>query len=99
MQFNPRILAGSLILALAAACGPTLYIPTSETINDPVLSLPDLTEGRKIYTEKCGACHNLKKPKKYTSQQWTKILDKMQPKAKISDKQRDLVFLYLTSEK
>ena len=53
-------------------------------------------QGRKLYVNHCGGCHNLYLPKEYNADQWKKNIDEMQEKAKISDKEKQLIYQYLT---
>ena len=40
--------------------------------------------GKAVYTAKCGNCHKLKEPSRGNIAQWTKWIDRMAPKAKLS---------------
>lgn len=44
-----------------------------------------LSEGKKIYIQRCTKCHSMKDPANYTVQQWELILVKMFVKARLSD--------------
>jgi hypothetical protein len=44
-----------------------------------------LSEGKKIYIQRCTKCHSMKEPANYTVQQWVPILGKMFVNAKLSD--------------
>jgi hypothetical protein len=51
-----------------------------------------------LYAKKCaGSCHRLYKPKEYTSEQWTKILDDMSTRAKLTDEESKTIKSYLTA--
>ena len=78
------------------ACGSALYLPTSETITDTA-RLTELQEGRKLYINYCGSCHNLYKPQSFTREKWTHQMQEMKVEAKISDEQAGLILNYLTS--
>ncbi len=80
--------------AVTYSCSTLLYIPSS---TDTVLQ-QELLSGRKIYVDHCGSCHNLHLPKEYNAEGWKKQLDEMQEKAKITDKEKQLVYKYLTSQ-
>jgi len=79
---------------LLLACSPTLYMPDSRDAN----TQPLLLEGRKLYVSHCSSCHNLHLPDEYTAITWSHNLDEMQSKAKINDKEKLLIFNYLTSK-
>jgi mono/diheme cytochrome c family protein len=78
------------------ACGSALYLPTSATVSDPE-ELTSLQQGRKLYIDHCGSCHNLYKPDSYSKEKWTHQMQEMKVEAKISDAQADLILDYLTS--
>lgn len=84
-------------------CASQLYQPASVNLQkarqvDSDITLEQLQAARKLYAVKCSSCHNLHLPGEFTSKQWPGILDKMQPKAKITDDQKKLLLAYLTSE-
>jgi hypothetical protein len=90
-----RLLTG--ITIIAAACSTALYIPDrDQSISET--SYKELLEGRDIYINKCGACHSLIIPERYNENEWNKWVDKMGPKARISDEEKHLVLKYLTKD-
>lgn len=89
-----KIIVSALLFSLLYGCDRSLYIPASP---DAAVQ-QQLAAGRELYTDNCGKCHRLHAPKEYTTAQWTEELEEMQPKAKITDEQRELIHLYLTSE-
>jgi cytochrome c1 len=76
------------------SCSPSLYIPAS---SDPVLQ-QKLLEGRKLYVRICSSCHNLHLPRQYNAESWRKNLNLMQERAKITDEEKEIIFLYLNSQ-
>jgi len=54
-------------------------------------------QGQQIFAGNCGKCHKLYKKEEFAADRWTKILDKMAPKAKLTEEQKSLVLAYLTS--
>lgn len=87
-----------LIVAVTviAACKSAFYVPT-EANTKPDANLSQLKEGHDIYMSRCGNCHKLYAPTKFNGEEWPGILDKMQPKAKITDAQKEAVFAYLVN--
>ena len=67
-------------------------VPGHET---PAATLAELQAGRKIYISKCGGCHNLYLPEKYTKQEWSRQIDEMKEEAPLDSAERDLVLKYL----
>ena len=80
-----------LVFLILIGCIPQLYMPSSA---DPTIQ-NQLVEGRKSYIQRCNHCHNLYRPDQFTAEQWKKNLDKMQPRAKITDDQKQIIFNYL----
>ena len=84
-----------LTIVLVFACGTALYIPTvnQETSN---VSLRDLKDGRAAYINKCGGCHALIIPEKYTKNDWSLWVDRMEPKASITPTEKEQIVKYLS---
>lgn len=58
-----------------------------------------LAEGKTIYDNSCGKCHELPAPTAYTSEAWVGIMNSMAPKAKLTEEQHKLVYDYVVSVK
>ena len=89
------VVALFILFVFAFSCASALYIPSAghETAS---ASLSDLTSGRKLYINKCGSCHNLILPEKYTKREWQYWVDKMAPKAPMDSIEKDHIMKYLT---
>ena len=74
------------------SCASELYQPINGTEKT---SLEDLKKGRTIYVNKCSTCHQLRLPNKFNSNEWEVNLNKMQPKAKITENEKQLIYQYL----
>jgi hypothetical protein len=63
-------------------------------------SVKDLEAGYKLYVIKCGNCHNLVVPSKYTSSEWQlKYLESELEKAKVTDeKEKKLIRMFILSK-
>ena len=86
------------MLFLLLACTSRLYVPASENVNKrETASLAELQQGHELYKNNCGKCHKHVKPDSHNSTQWTKILEKMGPKAKLNKEQIDLVYKYVVN--
>ena len=84
-----------LIIIGLIACKSALYIPTAENVvkNSNIV---ELKQGRMLYAEKCSSCHSLRLPEKYTKDQWEKNVNKMAPRAKITEEEKQLILAYVT---
>jgi mono/diheme cytochrome c family protein len=70
----------------------------NETVNSmPAVMTKELAEGKSIYEFNCGRCHQLYEPTSVPKEKWQTILNRMQPKAKISDEETASIYNYLTS--
>jgi len=87
-----------ILLAVFAACSTKLYVPTDANVGkrEPA-SLAELQQGHQLYLNNCGKCHKIFKPDSHTPEKWTKILEVMGPKAKLSKEQESLVYKYLVN--
>lgn len=65
--------------AMPAMSDRTVDPPKPES---PVTNVkPDLAQGKIIFTNKCGKCHDLPDPAKYKAERWDGILRTMIPRA------------------
>jgi hypothetical protein len=58
---------------------------------------PDLVIGQRVFTNKCGKCHDLPDPARYTAERWDGILRSMIPRAGISREQEVHLTAYVKS--
>ena len=91
-----KFIIGLFALTLAYGCSTVNKLPSTEVITNTAATI-DLAQGKILYEGKCGRCHSLYEPSKFTTAQWKPILDRMAPEAKITDEQRDLIYTYLTT--
>jgi mono/diheme cytochrome c family protein len=91
---NKKIITVISLACIICSCSVQLYLPASTDAKKQ----EELLAGRKLYVSHCSSCHNLYVPKRFTADQWKKNVDEMQPKAKITDEEKQLIFQYLTSE-
>ena len=85
-------------MALVACTATKIYLPTANNVNKrTTATLAELQQGHDIFSKSCKRCHGLKDPASRTPEQWTKVLDKMAPKAKLTAEQKDLVYKYLVN--
>ncbi len=87
-----KFIVTTLIIAFLISCSSKLYTPIQSTAT---ISLAELQKGRNLYITNCASCHQLYEPNKYNATEWVTIVDEMQPKAKITDEQKKLIYDYL----
>lgn len=51
--------------------------------------------GKKVYTGKCGRCHKLQDPNKYSDSQWDDWMAKMSKKAKLTEEQSKQLTVFI----
>jgi hypothetical protein len=76
----------------------SLYIPDSTNVT-ATTSLKDLQDGRTLFIDNCGQCHNYYSPESYSPAQWDDILLSMGPKTGMSPAQVELVKKYVKKGK
>lgn len=81
----------SLVLVLIS-CSSQLYVPIQDIASIP---LDQLKQGRELYVNRCASCHQLYMPNAYSPTEWVHNLEEMQPKAKITDEEKSLIYNYL----
>ena len=87
-----------LCFTIAFSCTSALYIPS--TANETAIaSLSELQAGRKSYIRKCGNCHTLYMPEKYTEAEWHHWVDKMTLKVHLDTLEKEQILKYLNKGK
>lgn len=81
-------------------CSSQFYIPTSGQISYAQRTWPDvdstyLFNGYDLYKNKCGSCHYLYKPDRYTPEQWNHLLPEMKKEAKLTDEEYNYIKKYV----
>jgi hypothetical protein len=98
MKIKALLLFSCIILV--TACAVHLPMATQPDVDRgkalyPGYDMSQLEAGQKIYTEKCGRCHRLKRPDRITPATWTKVLPNMLKKAKLNPTDAGLVEKYI----
>ena len=94
MRFRTLIIPFLLLsLVLVYRCSTTSKMQSTAT-NKPTLA-DTIAQGRQIYVNNCGSCHNLFQPERFTAEQWVWNVNKMQKRAKVDDVQKEVMLKYL----
>jgi hypothetical protein len=98
MKLKSAILFCSLIFI--TACAVHLPMATQLDVDRgkalyPGYDMSQLEAGQKIFSEKCGRCHKLKRPDRVTPATWTKVLPSMIKKSKLNTTDAGLVEKYI----
>ena len=91
-----KLFIGLAVLAIAYGCSTANKLPSTEVITNTAQTI-DLAQGKILYEGKCGRCHSLYEPSKFSDAEWKPIVERMAPKAKLTDEQKGLVYAYLTT--
>lgn len=65
----------------------------------PDVTAEQLADGYSVYTGACTNCHGKKNIYSRSEEEWTKAINRMAPKAKISDEQKDHLTKYVFAMK
>ena len=81
-------------------CSSEFYIPSHQQISGAQNKWPEvdstfLYKGYHLYKNKCGNCHFLYRPAKYTADQWNHQLPEMKKEAKLTDEEYNCIEKYL----
>lgn len=90
-----KIIGFTVFIICFAGCISGLYVPTTADAVKGSIPLETLKKGRELYVTKCGSCHNLFLPSRYTQTQWVKIVDNMKVRSKIDNMQVQEINQYL----
>ncbi|MEY4877218.1 MAG: hypothetical protein RL708_2367 [Bacteroidota bacterium] len=98
LQTKNLLIASAILLSACTASKISKTTePTITKSKDKVVDATAFAEGKRLYETKCNTCHKLYSPASRNEERWTKVLDWMQPKAKITDLEKQTIYLYLTS--
>lgn len=60
-------------------------------------SAESLSQGKMIYENSCGRCHDLPDVTKYNDEKWKSLVAWMAPKSRLNAQQADLVYFYVST--
>lgn len=99
-----KSIAFASITIILFSCSPKVVpptvippAPTAEELNSSVILTQNQIEGKALFEGNCAKCHELYKPSTFTAEKWSSILKWMQPKARISDIEREKIYDYVTN--
>jgi cytochrome c5 len=90
-----KVPALAVVAVLLFSCSSKSNIPTVEVPKEKVLS-PELAEGKSLFENSCGRCHQLYNAKDFSAEQWKPIVKRMQKEANLDDAQGLKIYNYLT---
>ena len=94
LSLNFLFLASALLFIYS--CVPAK--PAVET-NKKLITVDYLAKGQTIFENSCSKCHDLPNPADHSAQDWVGIMNRMAPKAKLTDAQHEMVYDYIVTSK
>ena len=88
------LIAAFCSIGLMYSCSPKQGVAGIKTI-----SADHLAQGKVIFGNSCGKCHDLPSPTNHNARDWVGIMNSMAPKAKLNDEQHQMVYDYIVSVK
>lgn len=61
------------------------------------ISTEQLATAKTLYDARCGKCHDLPATTDYTQEEWKPIIEKMAPKAKLTEEETNWVLAYVNN--
>lgn len=95
---NPSYLflsAAFASIGLMFSCTPKQNVATGTK----TITVEYLAQGKTIYDNSCGKCHDLPNPTDHSAQDWVGIMNAMAPKANLTNAQHEMVYDYIVSVK
>lgn len=84
------------IIAFSCSSKVVPQAPTAKELNTSIALTQNQMEGKVLFETNCAKCHKLYEPSTFKAEKWASILKWMQPKAKISDQEREKIYDYVT---
>lgn len=76
------------------SCSPKSAVTGTKTI-----TAEHLAQGKVVFDNSCGKCHDLPSPTDHNAQDWVGIMNSMAPKAHLTEAQHKMVYDYIVSVK
>lgn len=89
------VAVGLALFSCSKKVAAPVVTPEVKVTETPALPVA-IAEGKKIYENSCGRCHKLFPAAKHDKAGWSSTIERMAPKAKITEEQKKLVYDYIT---
>lgn len=93
---NSKWTALAVLGIVIYACSPKVATTAPSAAAEVVLT-PELAKGKSLYEDSCAHCHKLFPASKHDKEGWVTTLDRMAPKAKITEEEKVLIYNYLVA--
>ena len=95
------VAAIALCLCLLSCARPRLTPTPADTawaaVQWPGTTDEDLASGYATYRRRCAGCHHLPLPAAYAPEKWPRVMREMTVKARLTEKEHDLILHYVLS--
>lgn len=88
-----------LLVAVAAVAFTSSCSPKVAVAGPKMITAENLAQGKIIFDNTCGKCHDLPNPTDFNAQDWVGIMNSMAPQAKLDENQHEMVYNYIVSVK
>jgi cytochrome c5 len=92
------IIAFTILTAIISSCAPKVVVEQEVTpVKEQTVTKPEVKylEGKTLFDNNCGKCHDLPHPSQYSKAQWAKIVPPMAKEAKLDATQENQILLYV----
>jgi len=92
------IIAFATLTAVFYSCAPKVFVEQEVTpVKEQTETKPEVKylEGKTLFDNNCGKCHDLPHPSQYSKVQWSKIVPSMAKEAKLDATQENQILLYV----
>lgn len=103
MKLKITLLA--ILSVLIYSCASKSSIPTEVAKKEEPAGLPfaraltpELMEGKTLYENNCGKCHDLYDTKAFSAEKWKPIVEDMRKKARLSEADGMKIFNYVAMQ-
>lgn len=100
----PAATGMALLVFILWSCSPTFFPPVESDVafakthwNDA--SFAQLNDGYHLYKNKCGSCHYLYRPDKFSREKWTHEISEMSKKISLDSSMVAKITLYILTAK
>lgn len=83
-------------LSIVYSCNNITKVQDATEKNSFGVSKEQLATAGELYTAKCGKCHDLPQTTDFTAQEWLPIMERMIPKAKLTEEQGKWMTAYVS---
>jgi cytochrome c5 len=92
------IIAFTILTAIISSCAPKVVVEQEVTpVKEQTVTKPEVKylEGKTLFDNNCGKCHELFQPSQFSKAEWAKIVPAMAKEAKLNPTQENQILMYV----